>query len=146
MYLCLPASTQFGAHSAGRERSSLTGGAVVTVSACGLRCSKATTVRSATHSLSHSTEIKAAGLIAAAGLDKVRSAALEATRLALRSVRLSRLRGSKAMSLESIVRQPMSSRLAGSISAGWQVRPLPLSSAFMGTGSHDSYWPRGHLD
>jgi hypothetical protein len=41
---------------------------------------------------------------------------LEATRLAPRSVRLSRLRGSKAMYLESIVRQPMSSRLAGSIS------------------------------
>ena len=94
----LPASTQFGAHSAGRERSSLTCGAVVTVPACGWRCSKATIVRSATHSLSHSTEIKAAGLIAAAGLDKVKSATLVATRPARRNVQVIGSRGSKAMS------------------------------------------------
>ena len=76
----------------------MTGGAIVRVSACRLRCSWIAKVRSATHSLSHSTEIKPTGLIAAAVLDKVKSAALLATRLAPRSVRLSRLQESKAMS------------------------------------------------
>src|ERR1700758_3004551 len=70
-------------------------GAVLSVLARRLRCLKTVTVRSATHSVSHSNKL--VGPITPAALNKVMSANLIATRFAPRSVQATRSAGSTAM-------------------------------------------------